>query len=65
MKRSLTHFMSGIVGRKRSNEVTMLPLRKEDAPCCVSRRDENGRLPVGFCSPGCVRRHPFPPDEAA
>lgn len=33
-----------------------LPSRKEDAPCCVARRDDLGRLPIGFCSPSCVRR---------
>lgn len=33
-----------------------LPPRKEDAACCVARRDDVGRLPIGFCSPDCVRR---------
>lgn len=32
------------------------PVRKEDAPCCVSKRDEFGRLPIAFCSPKCERR---------
>lgn len=31
-------------------------VRKEDAFCCNLRRDAAGRLPVGYCSPGCVRR---------
>lgn len=31
-------------------------VRKEDAPCCVARIDRFGRLPIGFCSPECVRR---------
>lgn len=35
--------------------------RKENAPCCVARRDELGRLPIGFCSPDCVRRPPGNP----
>lgn len=30
--------------------------RKEDADCCVARRDDVGRLPIGFCSPTCERR---------
>jgi hypothetical protein len=33
-----------------------LPPAKGEAECCLSRRDEAGRLPVGFCSPGCARR---------
>lgn len=31
-------------------------VRKHEAACCVSRRDEEGRLPIGYCSPGCERR---------
>lgn len=30
--------------------------RKETAVCCVAKRDDLGRLPVGFCSPECERR---------
>lgn len=30
--------------------------RKEDAECCLARRDDLGRLPIGYCSPECVRR---------
>lgn len=33
-------------------------LRKEDAACCQSRRDADGRLPLGFCGPNCERRAP-------
>lgn len=29
---------------------------KEDAPCCAVRVDALGRLPLGYCSPACVRR---------
>lgn len=29
---------------------------KDEAACCRARRDALGRLPVGFCSPECVRR---------
>lgn len=32
------------------------PPRKEQAPCCMARRDALGRPPLGFCSPGCIRR---------
>lgn len=32
------------------------PPRKELADCCRARRDKAGRYPVGFCSPGCIRR---------
>lgn len=32
-----------------------IPPRKELAPCCVARRDQYGRLPIGFCSDGCIR----------
>jgi hypothetical protein len=30
--------------------------RKQEAACCIVRIDSEGRLPIGFCSPGCVRR---------
>lgn len=65
MRRSLSHVMTGILGRRRANEVVVPFLRKEDAACCAARRDADGRLPVGFCSPGCERRHPYQPDDAA
>lgn len=44
--------------RRRPTTQPPAPVRvsKEDAPCCVSRRDDLGRLPIGYCSPGCVRR---------
>lgn len=32
------------------------PPSKELSPCCVARRDDHGRLPVGYCSPACLRR---------
>lgn len=32
------------------------PPVKEIAVCCVAQRDDQGRLPVGFCSPECLRR---------
>ena len=32
------------------------PPRKEDRPCCTARRDDHGRLPIGYCSPGCLGR---------
>lgn len=31
-------------------------MTKEQAPCCLARRDRDGRLPVGFCAPDCLRR---------
>lgn len=31
-------------------------LTKDDAPCCLAKRDAAGRLPVGYCSPTCERR---------
>lgn len=31
-------------------------ISKDDAPCCLARRDADGRLPVGWCSDECVRR---------
>lgn len=30
--------------------------RKESAKCCVSKIDDLGRLPIGYCSPVCERR---------
>lgn len=41
---------------RRAAMATVVPPRKEDAPCCTSRRDKLGRLPIGFCSPSCIRR---------
>lgn len=38
-------------------------IRKEQAGCCVSRRDALGRLPIGYCSLECLRRPVFCPDE--
>ncbi|MCA1569327.1 MAG: hypothetical protein LC798_03185 [Chloroflexi bacterium] len=29
---------------------------KDDAECCNARRDADGRLPIGYCSPECIRR---------
>lgn len=31
-------------------------LRKEQALCCIAKRDRHGRLPIGFCGPTCSRR---------
>lgn len=43
--------------RRLIGEITPIVVpRKEEAACCVARADEYGRLPVGFCSPGCLRR---------
>lgn len=30
--------------------------RKDLASCCQAHRDDLGRLPIGYCSPGCLRR---------
>lgn len=35
--------------------VPVLPT-KEQAACCVARALPDGRLPIGLCSPECVRR---------
>lgn len=40
--------------------VPVLPPSKDEAPCCNARRDQLGRLPIGYCSPGCVRRPTTP-----
>jgi hypothetical protein len=29
---------------------------KEDRPCCNVHRDDQNRLPIGFCSPTCLGR---------
>jgi hypothetical protein len=31
-------------------------LTKEDYPCCLANRDADGRLPIGWCGPDCLRR---------
>ena len=31
-------------------------LTKEQAACCQSRLDDEGRPPIGWCSPTCERR---------
>lgn len=33
-----------------------IPLSKETAPCCVAAVDSDGRPPIGYCSPSCLRR---------
>ena len=38
-------------GYRRWNELTPA----HEAPCCLNARDALGRLPIGFCSPACVR----------
>lgn len=32
------------------------PLSKDDAACCLAARDEDGRPPIGWCGPDCLRR---------
>lgn len=43
---------------RRAWALDRLPVmtHKEDAACCISRRDDQGRLPIGFCGPDCIRR---------
>lgn len=41
---------------RRNNTFPDLPPLKDEAPCCNSKRDSIGRLPIGFCGPDCVRR---------
>jgi len=46
--------------RRRRLRVRDLPMafgaRKENSACCLSRRDEYGRFPIGWCGPDCERR---------
>lgn len=43
--------------KRRSEQVAVRPwIRKEDAACCIARALPDGRLPIGYCSPQCVRR---------
>lgn len=37
-------------------DLPVLPPSKDDAPCCLARALPDGRPPIGFCSPECVRR---------
>lgn len=32
------------------------PPRKNNAECCRAKIDSDGRLPIGFCGPNCLRR---------
>lgn len=50
------HAMQGLGRRTRQWDEVIVPPRKEDAPCCVAKRDVLGRLPIGYCGPDCVRR---------
>jgi hypothetical protein len=34
----------------------LTPPTKEEAACCRAAALPDGRLPIGFCSPGCLRR---------
>ena len=29
---------------------------KDEAECCNEKRDDLGRLPIGYCGPDCLRR---------
>lgn len=46
--------------KRRENHIALMrgDLRptKDEAECCNARRDDLGRLPIGYCSPECVRR---------
>lgn len=55
----MSRYLRARSGRPRRNlraSIPKAPPRKEQAPCCQQRRDHLGRLPVGFCSPDCIRR---------
>lgn len=41
---------------RAARETLGLRPSKEDAECCASKRDDLGRLPIGFCGPDCERR---------
>ncbi len=38
------------------NEIRWRRPSKYEASCCIARRDDLGRFPVGWCSPDCLRR---------
>lgn len=48
--------VGGFVRWLRRPRSVAIPPRKEEAPCCMARRDSLGRPPLGFCSPQCLRR---------
>lgn len=55
----MTRHLGARSGRPRRNLrqfIPEAPPRKELADCCQARRDSLGRPPIGFCSPGCLRR---------
>lgn len=54
----MTRLLGARSGRPRQRRTmpTELPPRKEAAACCTARRDQLGRLPIGYCSPTCERR---------
>lgn len=37
-------------------DLSDLDLSKEQAACCLAKRDSSGRLPIGFCGRDCQRR---------
>lgn len=52
--------MTGLKKARRfraiGDETPVAVVRKEEAPCCNAKRDRDGRLPIGYCGPACVRR---------
>lgn len=40
---------------ERNRPVT-IPPRKEKRACCVAKRDDLGRLPIGWCGDDCEGR---------
>lgn len=45
-----------IYGTVEIPDVVAFPPRKHEAACCVSKMDDLGRLPIGYCGPDCERR---------
>lgn len=37
-------------------KLPILPPVKEDRMCCTAKRDDLGRLPIGWCGPRCEGR---------
>jgi len=58
-RRLRRNWLTGKLNRSvesRRQETPPALLRKEQAACCLARRDSDGRLPIGWCSAGCERR---------
>lgn len=55
-QRSLAWLGSVLARTDEPRYRVVIPPRKENRKCCVAKRDDLGRLPIGWCGPKCEGR---------